>query len=168
MYYILNGMGQKYRPLATMFAFSGILVALFGIGTFTQVNAITEALHNQFAIPKLLTGFILALLVMLIVFGGITIISKVASFIVPFMALLYIVACLFIIIANWQLLDDSLLLVIQSAFTKTAATGGFFGSTMKAAIQNGIARGVFSNESGLGSSPIASAQQNQIRPLSKV
>ncbi|HJF16243.1 MAG TPA: sodium:alanine symporter family protein [Globicatella sulfidifaciens] len=157
MYYILNGMGQKYRPLATMFAFSGILVALFGIGTFTQVNAITEALHNQFAIPNLLTGFILALLVMLIVFGGITIISKVASFIVPFMALLYIVACLFIIIANWQLLDDSLLLIIQSAFTKTAATGGFVGSTMKAAIQNGIARGVFSNESGLGSSPIASA-----------
>lgn len=150
-------MGQKYRPLATMFAFSGILVALFGIGTFTQVNAITEALHNQFALPNLLTGFILALLVMLIVFGGITIISKVASFIVPFMALLYIVACLFIIIVNWQLLDDSLLLVIQSAFTKTAATGGFVGSTMKAAIQNGIARGVFSNESGLGSSPIASA-----------
>lgn len=116
MYYILNGMGQQYRPLAIMFAISGILVALFGIGTFTQVNPITESIYNQFLIPNIITGIILALIVALIIFGGITFISKVASFIVPFMAVLYIVACLFIIVANWHLLDDSLLLVVKSAF----------------------------------------------------
>lgn len=157
MYYILNGMGQKYRPLAIFFAISGILVALFGIGTFTQVNSITDALNNQFSISPVITAIILSAIVGLIVFGGISIISKVSSVIVPFMAFIYILACLGIIMSNWQQLDDALWLVVKSAFTPTAGIGGVAGYTVQMAIQNGIARGVFSNESGLGSAPIASA-----------
>ncbi|MDB0438498.1 alanine/glycine:cation symporter family protein [Clostridioides difficile] len=157
MYYIVNGMGEKWRPLAIFFAISGILVALLGIGTFTQVNSITDAINNSFGVDPRITGVVLAVFVALVVFGGLKSISNVATKIVPFMAVIYIVICGVILISYWNKIPETFILIIKSAFTPTAATGGFLGATMSLAIRNGIARGVFSNESGLGSAPIAAA-----------
>ena len=157
MHYILNGMGEKYKPLAIFFAFSGILVALLGIGTFTQVNAITDAINSSFGINPKITGIILAILVGLIVFGGLQSISKVATKIVPFMSVVYIGLCAIILVSSFSEIPEALSLIVKGAFTPIAAFGGFLGSTVSMAIRNGIARGVFSNESGLGSAPIASA-----------
>ncbi|MGX9755873.1 alanine/glycine:cation symporter family protein [Clostridioides difficile] len=157
MYYIVNGMGEKWRPLAIFFAISGILVALLGIGTFTQVNSITDAINSSFGVDPRITGVVLAVFVALVVFGGLKSISNVATKIVPFMAVIYIVICGVILISYWNKIPETFLLIIKSAFTPTAATGGFLGATMSLAIRNGIARGVFSNESGLGSAPIAAA-----------
>ncbi|ENY8338319.1 alanine/glycine:cation symporter family protein [Clostridioides difficile] len=157
MYYIVNGMGEKWRPLAIFFAISGILVALLGIGTFTQVNSITDAINNSLGIDPRITGVVLAVFVALVVFGGLKSISNVATKIVPFMAVIYVVICGIILISFWNKIPETFMLIIKSAFTPTAATGGFLGATMSLAIRNGIARGVFSNESGLGSAPIAAA-----------
>ena len=157
MYYILNGMGEKYKPLAVFFAFSGILVALLGIGTFTQVNAITDAINGSFGIDSRITGIILAILVALIVFGGLQSISKVSTKVVPFMSVAYILICLLILGNSFKQIPQAFVLIIKSAFNPTAAFGGFLGATVSMAIRNGIARGVFSNESGLGSAPIAAA-----------
>ncbi|HBG5091168.1 TPA: sodium:alanine symporter family protein [Clostridioides difficile] len=157
IYYIVNGMGEKWRPLAIFFAISGILVALLGIGTFTQVNSITDAINNSFGIDPRITGVVLAVFVALVVFGGLKSISNVATKIVPFMAVIYVVICGIILISFWNKIPETFMLIIKSAFTPTAATGGFLGATMSLAIRNGIARGVFSNESGLGSAPIAAA-----------
>lgn len=157
MYYIVNGMGEKWRPLAIFFAISGILVALLGIGTFTQVNSITDAINNSFGVDPRITGVVLAVFVALVVFGGLKSISNVATKIVPFMAVIYIVICGIILLSFWNKIPETFMLIIKSAFTPTAATGGFLGATMSLAIRNGIARGVFSNESGLGSAPIAAA-----------
>ncbi|HBH0118366.1 TPA: sodium:alanine symporter family protein [Clostridioides difficile] len=161
MYYIVNGMGEKWRPLAIFFAISGILVALLGIGTFTQVNSITDAINNSFGIDPRITGVVLAVFVALVVFGGLKSISNVATKIVPFMAVIYVVICGIILISFWNKIPETFMLIIKSAFTPTAATGGFLGATMSLAIRNGIARGVFSNESGLGSAPIAAAAKTE-------
>lgn len=155
MYYIEKGLGNKW--LAKMFAFFGIGVAFFGIGTFPQVNAITNAAKITLNIPIFVTSIILTILVALVTLGGIKSISRVSEFVVPFMAVLYIVGAVIILIFNAQLVPQTIALVIKSAFTPTAATGGFLGATVMFAIRNGIARGVFSNESGLGSAPIAAA-----------
>ncbi|WP_371025347.1 sodium:alanine symporter family protein [Paraclostridium ghonii] len=157
MYYIINGMGEKYRPLAIFFAISGILVALFGIGTFTQVNSITSSVNGSFGVEPIITGIVLTLLVAVVIFRGLESISKVASKIVPTMAITYISICLFICIVFIDQIPSTFILIINSAFSPTAAIGGFLGSTVSMAIRNGIARGVFSNESGLGSAPIAAA-----------
>lgn len=165
MYYILEGMGKTFKPLAQFFAFSGILVALFGMGTFTQVNAITSALNNSFDLSPQLSGLILALLVGFIIFGGIQAISKVATKIVPIMAGLYLLACLLILVRFADQLLPTLSLIIHQAFAPTAALAGFSGSLVKDAIQKGIARGIFSNESGLGSAPIAAAAARTDQPV---
>jgi len=157
MYYIVNGMGEKWRPLALFFAISGILVALLGIGTFSQVNSITDAVQGSFNIDPKITGVILAICVALVVFGGLQSISKVATKIVPFMTVAYILICLTILAKFYTLIPETFTLIFKSAFTGQAATGGFIGATVSMAIRNGIARGVFSNESGLGSAPIAAA-----------
>lgn len=157
MYYIENGMGKKYRPLAILFAFSCILASLFGIGTFPQVNAIIDSVNISFGVPVIYTAMIIALLVAAITLGGIKSISKVSSKLVPFMAILYLVTCLSVLALNLEKIPDAFLLVIESAFTGTAATGGFLGATIMMAMRNGVARGVFSNESGLGSAPIVAA-----------
>ena len=143
--------------LAIFFAISGILVALLGIGTFTQVNSITDAIQDSFGIDPRITGVVLAVFVALVVFGGLKSISNVATKIVPFMAVIYVVICVIILGCFWNKIPETFMLIIKSAFTPTAATGGFLGATMSLAIRNGIARGVFSNESGLGSAPIAAA-----------
>ena len=157
MYYITNGMGEKFKPLAIFFAFSGILVALLGIGTFTQVNAITSSIENTLHLPAEVVGIVLAILVGIVTFGGINSISKVAEKIVPVMAISYLIICLTILATHYASIVPAFQLIFESALTPTAAVGGFTGATVAMAIRNGIARGVFSNESGLGSAPIAAA-----------
>lgn len=157
MYYIENGMGKKFKPLALFFAASGILVALLGVGTFPQVNAIAESINTTTGVDARIIGIIVAILVAIIVFGGIQSISSVSEKIVPFMAVAYIGFTVAILIASADQLIPALVSVFKGAFTPTAAIGGFAGATIAKAIQMGIARGVFSNESGLGSAPIAAA-----------
>jgi len=155
MYYLEKGMGNKL--LAKLFAIFAIGVAFFGIGTFAQVNAIADASRITFNIPIWITAIVLTVLVAVVTIGGISSISKVATKVVPFMAVLYIVSCLIVLISESEQLPAAFALVIDSAFNGTAATGGFLGAGMMLAIQSGIARGVFSNESGLGSAPMAAA-----------
>ncbi|WP_097026213.1 alanine/glycine:cation symporter family protein [Clostridium peptidivorans] len=155
MYYIERGLKNKW--MAKLFAIFGIGVAYFGIGTFAQINAITESLKDSYNVPTITTGFVITFLVAMVTLGGIKSIARVSEKIVPFMAIMYIIATLTILALNIKLVPGALLLVIKSAFTPSAAVGGFLGATVKQAIQNGVARGVFSNESGLGSAPIAAA-----------
>lgn len=157
MYYIVNGLGPKFRPLATFFAFSGVLVALLGIGTFAQVNSITSSLNDLTGISPKILSIVTAVIVGIIVMGGIKSISKVASKVVPFMATFYIIACLIILTLSFEQIPDAIKLILESAFTGQAAIGAFAGAVVKDAISKGVARGVFSNESGLGSAPIAAA-----------
>ncbi|WP_250867142.1 alanine/glycine:cation symporter family protein [Methanococcoides seepicolus] len=159
MYYITKGLAGKFyaRPLAGFFAFSGIGVAFFGIGIFPQVNAIADSAAITFSIPPIYTAVVITVLVALVTIGGIKSIARVAQVFVPFMAIAYVLGCLLIIFTNLDMLSDTIRLIIMSAFTPTAATGGFLGASMLLAVQMGIARGVFSNESGLGSAPIAAA-----------
>ncbi|MBM7641817.1 alanine/glycine:cation symporter family protein [Streptococcus loxodontisalivarius] len=165
MYYITNGMGEKWRWLATLFSLFGVMVALFGSGTFTQVNSITDSLRNSLGLAPQIVSIVLAVVVAIIIFGGIQSISKVSEKVVPFMAIIYIIAALTVLLFNWTNIIPSLILVIKSAFTGQAATGGFAGATVMIAIQSGIARGVFSNESGLGSAPIAAAAAKTEEPV---
>ncbi|TDT71482.1 AGCS family alanine or glycine:cation symporter [Hypnocyclicus thermotrophus] len=155
MYYIQNGLNNKV--LAKMFAIFGIAVAFFGIGTFAQVNAITTASTILFKVSPTVVGIILTILVALVTLGGIKSISKVAEIVVPVMAILYVLGSLIVIIMNFDKVPGAIGLIFKSAFTKTAAFGGFAGSTLILALRSGVARGVFSNESGLGSAPIAAA-----------
>ncbi|WP_291643161.1 sodium:alanine symporter family protein [Clostridium sp.] len=155
MYYLENGLKNKF--LAKMFAVFGVGVAFFGIGTFPQVNAIVEAASITFNIPIIATAIVITLLVALITIGGIKSIAAVAEKTVPFMAVFYVIGALIIIIINIDLLPGTIALVVKSAFTPTAAAGGFTGATVMLAMRSGVARGVFSNESGLGSAPIAAA-----------
>ena len=165
MHYILLGMGEKWRPLAIFFAIAGILVALLGIGTFTQVNSITEAMQNTIQLPPAVTASILAILVALVIFSGIQSIARVSTKVVPFMAAIYILGAVTVLAVNLDRLLPTLQLVFSSAFSQTAAVGGFAGATIQMAIQNGVARGVFSNESGLGSAPIAAAAARTKEPV---
>ncbi len=157
MYYIEKGLGKKFKPLAIFFAFSGILVALLGIGTFSQVNSISSSLNTVAGIDPRITSIIVAVIVAIIIFGGIKSISKVSEKLVPIMAIVYIVLTGIIIVVNFNMLGSAFIAIFEGAFNGTAAVGGFLGATMAQAIQKGIARGVFSNESGLGSAPIAAA-----------
>ena len=164
MYYIRRGMGEKYRPLAGFFAVATVLVAFFGIGTFPQVNAIVDSVELSFGISRVVTDIALTVLIAAITIGGLRSIAEVAARIIPFMAVLYIVICAGIILMHIGEIPAALALILDSAFTGTAAAGGFAGSTVMMAMQNGIARGVFSNESGLGSAPIAAAAAKTKEP----
>jgi len=157
MQYILKGMGEKFRPLAVFFAVSGVLVALLGIGTFPQVNAIVTSINGTFNIPVAITGIILTIIVALIIFGGLQSITNVSTKVIPFMSILYIIICLITVLSSYDKIPQAIKLILSNAFTGTAAAGGFLGATVQMAIRNGIARGIFSNESGLGSAPIAAA-----------
>ena len=171
-YYIENGMGKNWRWLAKIFAFFGAGVGLFGIGTFTQVNSISSAVKNFFdpgsshvafslfgtdySMATVITGLVLTLCVGLVVIGGIKRIAKVSEVVVPFMAILYVALGVIIIVTNISAVPAALVSIVKSAFTGSALAGGAMGS-MVVAMQKGIARGIFSNESGLGSAPIAAA-----------
>ena len=163
MYYIERGLGIKW--LAKLFALFGIMVAFFGIGTFPQVNAITHAMQDTFNIPVLVTAIIVTLLVGLIILGGVKRIATASSVIVPFMAILYVTTSLVIILLNIEKVPDAISLIIYSAFEPQAALGGAVGFTVMKAIQSGVARGIFSNESGLGSAPIAAAAAQTREPV---
>lgn len=177
-YYIEKGMGEKWKWLARIFAFFGVGVGLFGIGTFTQVNGITSAVKNFFdpdstttvhlfgmdySIAVVIAGIILTICVALVIIGGLKRISTVASVIVPFMAVLYVVVALVILICNITKIPAAIVLIVQSAFGLKAAAGGMLGA-MIVAMQKGIARGIFSNEAGLGSAPIAAAAAHVQEP----
>ena len=163
MYYIERGLGLKW--LARLFAVFGILVAFFGIGTFPQVNAITHAMEDTFNIPVILTALVVTLLVAMIILGGVKRIATASSVIVPFMAILYVATSLVILILNWAQVPAVFALIIHSAFDPQAALGGAIGFTVMKAIQSGVARGIFSNESGLGSAPIAAAAAQTKEPV---
>lgn len=157
MYYIEKGLGEKYRPLAIMFALFGILCAYFGIGTFAQVNSIVEITHISAGIPVIYTGIALTVLVAAVTIGGLRSIANVASKVVPTMALLYFLTTVGILICFTDQVPNAIKMVIDSAFNETAAQGGFLGASVMLAMRSGVARGVFSNESGLGSAPIVAA-----------
>ncbi len=165
MYYIVNGMGPRFKPLAVFFCVSGVLVALFGTGTFAQVNAIATSVQSTTGLDKGVVGIILACLVASIIYGGIQNISKVAEKVVPAMATIYFTLCLIIIGLNIELIPTVLSEIVVHAFTPMAAIGGFTGATLSSALRNGVARGVFSNESGLGSAPIAAAAAKCQHPV---
>ncbi len=170
-YYIEKGMGPKWRWLAKIFAFFGVCVGLMGIGTFTQINGITNAVQNFFDPDKqwtvflfgkeyswtvVIAGIILTIAVALVIIGGIQRISSVSQVIVPFMAVLYVVVVLVLLLTHLSAIPSAIVEIVQSAFGMRPIAGGALGS-MIVAMQKGIARGIFSNEAGLGSAPIAAA-----------
>ena len=166
MYYIQNGMGANWRWLAITFAlFAGI--AGFGIGNMVQSNSIADALYTTFDIQHLYTGIIVALLVGAVLLGGIQRISQVAGALVPFMAALYILASIVVLAINANAMPAAFGLIFTHAFSPAAATGGFAGAAVWAAIRFGVARGMFSNEAGLGSAPIAHAAAKTKGPVSQ-
>lgn len=178
-YYIENGMGHKWKWLAKIFAFFGTCVGLFGIGTFTQVNGIASAtlsffdpnkentvkiLGTEYSIVTVITAIILAIFVGLVVIGGLQRIAKVSQVVVPFMAIIYIVAVLVLIVANIEKLPGALATIVEYAFGAKAAAGGVL-AAIGISMQKGIARGIFSNEAGLGSAPIAAAAAKTKEPV---
>ena len=179
-YYIERGMGKKWKWLAVVFAFFGVCVGLFGIGTFTQVQGVTNAVKsffdpngqnvafnlfgNSYSWAVVITGLIITICVGLVVIGGIKRIAKVSEFVVPFMAVIYVVFCLSIVIVNIYKIPSAIHTIVVGAFNPSAVTGGIVG-TMIVAMQKGVARGIFSNEAGLGSAPIASAAAKTNEPV---
>ncbi len=163
MYYIRNGLGRNWTWLAVVFAFFGMFAG-FGIGNTVQANSVADGLHDSFGVPTWVTGLTLAVLVGLVVLGGMKRIARVATFIVPFMAITYLLAGLFVLADHAAALPDALALAFHDAFTGTAAAGGFAGAAVKEAIRFGMARGIFSNEAGLGSAPIAHASAHTDHP----
>lgn len=164
MYYIKNGLGRKFKWLAVLFAFFGMMAG-FGIGNGVQINSIADALSSEFAVPTWITGIVAAVLVGLVLLGGIQRISDVAGKLVPFMALSYILAGLVILIIFYDQVPSAFQQIVYHAFNPTAAVGGFAGAAVWAAIRFGVARGIFSNEAGLGSSPIAHAAAQTDNPV---
>jgi AGCS family alanine or glycine:cation symporter len=156
MYYIKNGLSPKLMWLSTAFAIFGTLAG-FGIGNTIQANSVADVLNSKFDIPHLVTGLVIATLVGLVLIGGIKRIAEVAGKLVPIMAISYVLAGAYILFSQAELLPAAFALIFESAFTPVAATGGFAGAAVWAAIRFGVARGVFSNEAGLGSAPIAHA-----------
>lgn len=164
MYYIRNGLGSGYTWLAVAFALFGMLAG-FGIGNTVQANSVADGLNDVFAAPTWVTGAVLAVLVALVIIGGIQRIARVAMTLVPLMAGAYLLAGLVVLIDHAGSIPEALRLCFQGAFTGTAATGGFAGAMVWAAIRFGIARGIFSNEAGLGSAPIAHASATTDHPV---
>lgn len=178
-YYIEKGMGIKWRWLAKLFAFFGLGVGLFGIGTFTQVNGISSAVKGFFDAEEkysvsilgasyswavVIAGIIVTLCVALVILGGLKRISKVAQIIVPFMAIIYVAFGVILLVFNASKIPAAFSLIITGAFNPKAVTGGIVGS-ITVAMQKGIARGIFSNEAGLGSAPIAAAAAQTKEPV---
>ena len=164
MYYIKNGMGKRWLWLGGLFALFGMLAA-FGIGNMVQANSVAEAIRSMLEIPNWITGLVMTSIAAVVILGGINRIAEVAGSLVPFMALAYIAGSLGIICMHLEQVPDALLLIVNNAFTGTAATGGFAGAAVWAAIRYGVARGIFSNEAGLGSAPIAHAAAKTENPV---
>jgi AGCS family alanine or glycine:cation symporter len=178
-YYIEMGMGLRFRWLAKMFAFFGACAGLMGIGTFTQVNGITSAVSNftsdinnstvsilgmEYSVVMVITGFVITLCAGMVLIGGIQRISNFAQVVVPFMAIIYVVICIILLIRNAAAIPGAIVEIAEGAFGMRAVAGGALGA-MIVAMQKGIARGIFSNESGLGSAPIAAAAAQTKEPV---
>lgn len=179
-YYIEKGMGEKWKWLAKAFAFFGVCAGLMGIGTFTQVNGISSAINSffdanntntvdipfigEYSWSVVIASILLAVCVGLVVIGGIKRISSVATVVVPFMAIAYIIFALILIFSNLDKIPAAFELIVKGAFNPSAVTGGVVG-TMFIAMQKGVARGIFSNEAGLGSAPIAAAAAKTKEPV---
>ena len=180
-YYIENGMGKKWRWLGKLFAIFGVGAGLLGIGTFTQINGITSAVNNffdpsnahmveifgaEYSWSVVISGLILTVCAALVIIGGVKRISSVAQVIVPFMALLYIITVLVILLTHITEIPAALVEIVESAVGLRAAAGGALGAII-VAMQKGIARGIFSNEAGLGSAPIAAATVKTDEPVAQ-
>lgn len=166
MYYIKNGLGQKWAWLGAAFAIFGAIAA-FGIGNGVQANGVAQVLEANFGFNTSVTGVVLMVLTGAVILGGITRIGAVAGALVPFMAVSYVTIGLIVLMLNADQLGNALNLVFTHAFTSTAAEGGFAGAAVWAAIRFGVARGVFSNEAGLGSAPIAHAAAETKGPVNQ-
>lgn len=164
MYAIKNGLGRKWAWLGACFALFGGL-ASFGIGNMVQVNSMAASLTVSFAIPAWASGLCIMLLVGMVILGGIQRIGAVAQTLVPFMCIAYVLAAAFVLIVNYATIPAALVLIVESAFNGHAAVGGFAGAAMIAAMRFGVARGVFSNEAGLGSAGIAQAAGTSKDPV---
>jgi AGCS family alanine or glycine:cation symporter len=164
MYYIKNGLGNNWKWLAFLFALFGTIAA-FGIGNSVQSNSVASALSSQFQVPKWITGVVLALLTASVLIGGIKSIGAFAGKVVPFMAITYVGGALVILAMHLNQVPSALWTIVHDAFTGTAAAGGFAGSAFMLAVQKGVARGVFSNEAGLGSAPMAHAAARTTNPV---
>ncbi|MDD2573314.1 MAG: sodium:alanine symporter family protein [Bacillota bacterium] len=162
MYYIRNGLNLKW--LAAVFAFFGAMAA-FGIGNMTQANSVAAALETTFGASKLISGIVLAVATAAVILGGLKRIAQVTERLVPFMAAFYIIGGIIILAIKAADIPAAFGLIFSSAFTGTAAIGGFAGSTIMMAARFGVARGVFSNEAGLGSAPIAHAAATTDNPV---
>lgn len=162
MYALERGMGMKW--LGALFAIFGSIAA-FGIGNMVQANAAANALYQTVAIPHWISGLIMTFFTAIVILGGIKRIGMVSGFMVPIMAVGYIAGALFVIALHIQEIPGALLLIVQHAFTPTAATGGFIGCVVSQSIRSGVSRGLFSNEAGLGSAPIAAAAAKTSNPM---
>ena len=180
-YYIELGMGKKWKWLAKLFAFFGVCVGLFGIGTFSQVNGISSAVHNffdpndlhcvkllpflgEYSWSVIISSLVLSVCVATVLIGGIKRIANVSQIIVPFMAIIYFAFAAILIIGNITAVPSAIAVIVKAAFSPKAVTGGVVGSIF-VAMQKGIARGIFSNEAGLGSAPIAAAAAQTKEPV---
>ncbi len=166
MYYIKNGLSKKWLWLAPTFACFGA-IAGFGIGNTVQANSVADVLDSSYGIPAWVTGGVLLVLVGAVILGGIKRIAKVAGKLVPFMAVAYLLAGVVVLSINAAEIPAALGLIFTHAFTPVAATGGFAGAAVWAAIRFGVARGIFSNEAGLGSAPIAHAAAQTKGPVNQ-
>jgi AGCS family alanine or glycine:cation symporter len=164
MYYIKNGLGAKWKWLGMLFAFFGSLAG-FGLANTVQSNAVSQVLETNFNVPSLVSGIVMSILVGIVLLGGIKRIAEVAGKLVPLMAIIYLLATVSILILNAAEVPAAVFLIVDTAFNGAAATGGFVGATIMLALQSGVARGVFSNESGLGSAPIAHAAAETNSPV---
>ena len=164
MYYITNGLGKNFKWLAVIFAILGGLTS-FGIGNIAQSNEIAGAMNDLVGLDPLVTGIILAVLVAIIVIGGVKRIGTVTSYLVPFMAIFYVLAGIAVLVLRITDIPAALLSIVKGAFSFKAVGGGIFGYAIRVAMRQGVARGVFSNEAGLGSAPIAHATSNTQEPV---
>lgn len=182
-HYIERGLGRKWKPLAVAFAVAGIITGFFGMGTLAQVHGITSAVQRFFApgfdpanaatgirifgsaisFPGMVAGAIVTVCAGLVIVGGLKRIAKVSMVVVPFMAVAYVLACLLVMIGNIEKIPEAFMVMVKAAFNPSAVTGGAVGSIF-IAMQKGVARGIFSNEAGLGSEPIAAAAAKTNEP----
>ena len=166
MYYISKGLGWKW--LGVLFAIFASIAA-FGIGNMVQSNSVADAVYTSFHIERWITGLVLAIATAGVILGGIKSIGKVTAFLVPIMIILYIGGALVVLINNFAEIPNTINLVFKHAFSSTAATGGFIGALIRDSVRWGVARGVFSNESGLGSSPtLRTVSTSAISPKGRI
>ncbi|MCK6557865.1 sodium:alanine symporter family protein [candidate division KSB1 bacterium] len=168
MYYLSRGLKNQRlgKFLGMLFALFAAIAA-FGIGNMVQSNSVADAMHGSFGVPHAATGIVLAAATALVILGGIRSIARTASVLVPVMIVLYMLGGLLVLLINWRGIPNIVLYVLSDAFTPSAALGGFAGATVMQGIRYGVARGVFSNESGLGSSPIAAAAAQTKNPVTQ-